>query len=448
MHSLYAIAAEQDNLKQDNKIFLLYDRLMFKEVANLYGNNVDINKLSPYSLIILCYTLNELEHDINTFLYKRNVEDHIVKFLLSFDDLINGKVESAEMGFHKLRNSSGNGKYLGMIGLFEYEIFTLNYNGLKIQIESEKNRTDINTEDKNKVIEYYSLLYSRFTGDMNNVVKILNKLDHKEIEEDFELLIIEVETNIYKNHIDEALKAVDNIINKFGSIQEALLLKYKLIMIKYGNIKGIDFLEKEITANNKLWQLKLNKYFHDLKSNDDFIRNKAINNIIITANDRKHDIRSLLMICNELIDNEYYIESGKLINDLFKRIDNQSKFFMSNFFMSKFFYTTNKKDDFKKSYNTAMQQSKNDINFLWFQYNIAIDIQDDNEALKILDQILLFDPFDISAIYEKIVIYVNMQDWNNAILCAKKIYNSRRFIELPIRNNINMLLKKSSFNLD
>ena len=219
-------------------------------------------------------------------------------------------------------------------------------------------------------------------------------------------------------------------------------------MIKYGNIKGIDFLEKEITANNKLWQLKLNKYFHDLKSNDDFIRNKAINNIIITANDRKHDIRSLLMICNELIDNEYYIESGKLINDLFKRIDNQSKFFMSNFFMSKFFYTTNKKDDFKKSYNTAMQQSKNDINFLWFQYNIAIDIQDDNEALKILDQILLFDPFDISAIYEKIVIYVNMQDWNNAILCAKKIYNSRRFIELPIRNNINMLLKKSSFNLD
>ena len=439
---------DQYNLRPDNEILLLYDKLMFHDIVSFYNNAVDINKLSPYYLNILCSALKEAKYDVRKFLYKKNADTHIIEYALAFTDLIEGRAESAEIKFHKLKDSLGDGQYFGTIGLFEHAIFTLNHSELKNQIQKEQNSTLNNINEFNKLIRYYSILYNRLTGNMSNVVEILKNINDEDIEEDFELSIIRIETKIFQNNIDEALISINNIIDKFGPIQEAILMKYKLINIKYGNEKGIDFLQKEIAKDNNLWQIKLIKYYHDLESNEINTRNIAMKNIITIANNRANDIPSFLSICNDLIDYGYYTESGNLINTFLKKTDNQSKFFMSNFFMSKFFYMTNKRSDFKSSYNTAMLQSENDPNFLWFQYNIAINSHNNDEALKILDKLLSFDPFDIFAIYEKIAIYVNMNDRNNAVLYAKKIYDSRRFIEIPVKNKIKTLLKKLSFNLN
>lgn len=439
---------KQPTANLDRQAFALHDKLMFQEVVDLYERASKINELPPYSLILLGSALHELEYDVQKFFKKHSSEKHITEFSLAFSDLLHGKAESADTRFRKLYNTSGVAQFYGIIGLFETALFTLNHSALKeLLLELEKNIA-VNDKNLKQVVLYYSIMHNRLIGDMQKVTKLLAEMRGDDLQEDFELRIVEIESLISRNQIDKAFESIDDAIRKFGPIQEAVLLKYRLVSIKNGVDASKAFLDKKTNQNENMWQLELSQYFQQLDSLGGNDGSDIVRKIIAIAENLKRDLQSYLMICNGLLDYGYYIEAGNLMNTFFRNTDNQSKFFMSNVYMSKFHYSSNEEVRFNVSYSTAKQQSPRDIGFLWFQYYLATDAEDYSEASKIIDQILSFDPFDTFVLYEKMTLNANLSNWEQVVSDADMIVESRRFIESTIREEMSSLRDKALSHLN
>ncbi len=432
----------------DKQALLLYDKLMFQEIVDLYENKSNIKQLSPYSLIMLCSALHELENDVQKFLKKHGADEHIVKFALAYSDLLYGRVDKAEKSFRRMFASSDAMQYYGAIGLLETALFTLNLTALNDQLLKIKKNITVHDKNLNEVIFYYSIIHSRLVGDMQNVAMLIKKMKRDVLLEDCELLMIEVESLISQNRLENALDSINSIINKFGPLQRAILLKYRLIKIKDGIDASKSFLYKMVKQNNKMWQLRLSQLFEQLDMSSNSNSSEVVSSIVAIAENRIRDLQSYLMICNGLLDYGYYIESGQLINKFFETTDNQSKFFMSNVYMAKFHYITNEKVRFNVSYATAKQQSQLDIDFLWFQFYLAVNAKEYHESLKIIDEILSFDPYEISTLYERININSNLKKWGPVISDADRIFNSRRFVKPSIIEKVSLLRNKALSHLN
>ncbi len=448
-----AVFACASNLKQsianlNQQALALHDRLMFQEVIDLYENNSNISHLPPYSLILLCSALHELEYDVTKFIKKHNSEKHVEKFAKSYSDLLKGKIEKAETSFSKMHTSSGIDQYYGAIGLLETAIFTLNHNALKELILKLKKNKKKQYNKLNEAILYYSIIYSYLTGDMQNVAKLLAKINSNVLYNDFELLLIEVEFQISQNRLEDALDSINDIISRFGPLQEAILIKYRLVEIRDGITNSKLFIDKMVNQNSNMWQLKLTQLFEQLELLEDDNRSDIVRDIVALANIRAHDLQSYLMISNSLLDYGYYIESGNLMNKFFRATDNQSKFFMSNVYMSKFHYSTNEEVRFNVSFATAKQQSPRDIGFLWFQYYLAVDREASLEAAKLINQILSFDPYNTSALYERMILNKNLNKWELVVSDADMIIESRRFVIPSIKEEISLLRDKALSHLN
>lgn len=441
----FAGIAQQRELTIDGNALILYDNLRFKDVVDLYEKNTKINNLSPYSLIFLCSALNELEYDLEEFLLKHNSSGVVKDFSLAFTNLLNGKADVAKVAFHKLRKASGRGFYYGTIGLFETALFLSDQSALKKQIEELKGDQSVFNEDIHQAILYYTIVYYKLIGNMSGAMHLMEDVDSDDSDRDFGMLIASAEILIAQNRLKDALKLVDDVIKVFGPLQDAILLKYRLICLKDGEDIGALFLNKMIRQNDRSWQLKLTKYFQELDS----LKNNShiVSDIIKIAKSRRHDIQSLLMICNELLDYGYYAEAGKLMNIFFRNTDNQSNFFMSNFFMTKFYFSSGG-ERFNVSHDAARRQSPKDYGLLWFEYFLAMEKRKNTEAFEILDQLLSFDPFDSFVLYKKIVLNVSMNKWQQVLSDIDKITQSRRYLDPEMKRELVSLRNKALAQLN
>lgn len=438
------VCAQQNTLSVEDHSLMLYDKLMFQDVVKLYENNSLPEDISPYSIMLLCSALYELDSNVEQFFKRYGSNSHIYKFAIAYNDLLNGDINAAKSKFQRLKHSSAlSESYLGIVGLFETSIFLQNYVSLESLIDdtsSEKKMSD----DIEEAILYYSLLYSSLTSDFASASKIITEMDKKVVNSELTIKMIDAEIKVSENKISDALKIVNEAISTLGPFQELLLLKSSILSLRNGHESGLQFIENVIDDNDYMWQLKLTKYFQLLGKVEHDKPSDVVSKIVAIANDRRKDIPTLLSICNGLLDYGYHVEAGNLINLFFGKTKNQFDFFMSNLFMAKFHYFLGEKTRFEVSLNAAKQQAPNDIGLLLFLYDLAIEDREYNQANQILDKILLSDPYNIEVLYEKITTCAALKQWGNVISLSDQFFNIGRYAESEVKEEIALLRKDAT----
>lgn len=228
----------------DLQALKFHDKLMFDDVVEIYKKYDWSTKGSPYSIMVLCSALVEIDSDVDIFFKGKKEDSHIYYFAKAYTDLLNGKVVKAKDQFMKLQQSNNIDEVnYGVIGLLEASIFTQDYKSLKLLL-GELNNISLKDENIHESLKYYSLLHSSLTNDFETASKILKKLDLEAVENDLTIKIVTIEIKIRGNKLSTALEMTNDALSHFGTFQDLLLLKSRILSLQNGEAAEAAFLER------------------------------------------------------------------------------------------------------------------------------------------------------------------------------------------------------------
>ncbi len=408
----------------EKKAILLLDQMQFARVIRLFEGYDWETEDTPYSLMLFCTAVNESGKELTDYFEGEKYPIHISKFAEAYSDLLHGKASLAKSKFIDLKNSSNSQEAsYGYIGLFESDIFTLNFKHIGILLTEVKNkRNDCWIMD-------YNIIYNFNDFNFEIAVNLIRSFSKKKLSESLALKLIQIQLKMRDNKLQEALELLDESINYLGNLQDLLVEKNRIISILNGQNESYLFLAKALKKYPYMWKLDLEKQFLLLEQSNDKNKEAILEKIKKIASSKKNDIPSLLGICNALSHYGYHLGALKYMQLFMNKTDAQYEFFLSNLFMAKNHLLSRNKIRFQVAYRDAMNQSQNDIGLQWFTYDIAVGEKRYSDANLILKKLLDHDPNNINTLSALIHINVLLKRWDEVTTYYNIINKSNRFID-------------------
>ncbi len=392
----------------------------------------------PAILMFYVYSLAERGKSLPQSLKVPSVPDHIAVFADGYYSLLQGNIPDAKRSFSALKDN-GNAKGWGILGLLEAAVFTGNPTGMNEWLTEAGGLPDIHV--RRRILPFYETQWKLFCGDYDGLKNTLEWQERNLEPHDYELLVMYL---VREDRFAEASEALAKLPEHVTRGQGLVVVEAGVIEKASGKERSMEYLSKVGLQHPEMWAVRLKYAYGLMQGKDPTDREEAVTILRKIENERPFDWMTQLFIAKA------YADLGKLKEAM--AIVKQQKHLMRHVpyyhvVVGNVGYRLRKDEEAYEHVMIATHMAPRDADALWLAYALEKDKGNYSGAIRILKQLLAFDPRDVVRMAELLDMYDLAREWSCIPELADRILNSKRHLDADARAKAQAFKDKANANM-